>query len=163
MLRFMTLSVRTANERDLDAIVGLLHESDVFHQRQAPDFLLDSGAPLRAEEYVTHLLNEDNGTIIVAEEEGSIVGLVQMAFYERRREPTIKIRPFAIIGDVVVTEERRGTGVGKALMAAAEAWARERGAVEIELGVWEFNDPAIGLYEAIGYRIRRHTMMKPLD
>jgi ribosomal protein S18 acetylase RimI-like enzyme len=49
----------------------------------------------------------------------------------------------------VAPGQRRG-GIGRALMAAAEAWLRERGAPKIQLMVREDNDTALGFYEALG-------------
>ncbi|RYD62473.1 MAG: GNAT family N-acetyltransferase, partial [Sphingomonadales bacterium] len=44
---------------------------------------------------------------------------------------------------------RRG-GLGRALMAAAEAWLLERGAPKIRLMVRGSNADALGFYEALG-------------
>ena len=44
----------------------------------------------------------------------------------------------------------RRAGLGRRMMAAAEAWLRERGAPKIQLMVREDNEAAIGFYEAIG-------------
>ena len=60
-------------------------------------------------------------------------------------------RRFAVVEAVVVSSADRGPGVGRMLMAAAERWARDRGAEEVWLDVWEFNDAAIGFYEVLGY------------
>ncbi len=45
----------------------------------------------------------------------------------------------------------RGRGVARALMDAAEAWARESGFRHITLNVWVQNERARGLYEHLGY------------
>jgi ribosomal protein S18 acetylase RimI-like enzyme len=49
----------------------------------------------------------------------------------------------------VAPAQRRG-GIGRALMAAAETWLRERGAPKIQLMVREDNADALGFYEALG-------------
>jgi ribosomal protein S18 acetylase RimI-like enzyme len=51
---------------------------------------------------------------------------------------------------VAVAEAQRGTGLGRALMAAAEAWLRARGCPKIQLMVRTSNHAAIGFYEALG-------------
>ena len=48
-------------------------------------------------------------------------------------------------------------------MAAVHEWARDRGALEIELGVWDFNSDATALYESLGYRSAHRTMSMRLD
>ena len=50
---------------------------------------------------------------------------------------------------LAVAPGHRRQGLGRALMAAAEAWLRARGAPKIQLMVREQND-AIGFYEALG-------------
>jgi len=162
-LSFMGVVIREARITALGALVRLLHESDEFHHQGAPTHIRTSDEPLRAEAYVRHLLNEDNGTIMVAEEDGGVVGLVHLAFYAQRREPTTAARSYADIGDIVVTDARRRSGVGRLLMDAAGAWARERGALDIELSVWEFNEGARALYESLGYHTARRTMSKQLE
>ena len=49
---------------------------------------------------------------------------------------------------------RRGRGIGRALMAAAEAWLVERGCPKIQLMVRGDNHAAKGFYAAIGYEVQ---------
>ena len=49
---------------------------------------------------------------------------------------------------------QRGQGVGRALMAAAEAWLIERGCPKIQLMVRGDNLAAKGFYAAIGYEVQ---------
>ena len=57
----------------------------------------------------------------------------------------------AWLEDVFVRESVRGTGLGKALVAAAVDRARERGCRRIELDVDEANKPALNLYRSLGF------------
>jgi len=50
---------------------------------------------------------------------------------------------------LAVSPAHRRKGLGRALMAAAEAWLRARGAPKIQLMVREGND-ALGFYQALG-------------
>ena len=56
------------------------------------------------------------------------------------------------VSDIVVTAEAEGGGVGQALMAAAEAWARSLGYRLLSLHVFEANARARAFYERLGYR-----------
>jgi GNAT superfamily N-acetyltransferase len=51
-----------------------------------------------------------------------------------------------------VPPEFRGRGHGRALVAAVEQWARERGAPRVVLWVLPDNDGARALYESCGFR-----------
>jgi len=66
------------------------------------------------------------------------------------------------ISDLVVAPAAEGRGVGRALMAAAEAWARERGYRLLTLNVFDANQRARALYERLGYRPDVIKLVKPL-
>lgn len=51
---------------------------------------------------------------------------------------------------LAVLPDRRGGGLGRALMAAAEDWLRARGAPKIQLMVREDNHAALGFYDSLG-------------
>lgn len=52
---------------------------------------------------------------------------------------------------VAVREDARGRGLGREMMAAAEAWLRGRGVVKVQLMVRDTNEAVLGFYEALGY------------
>ena len=158
----MTTSIREATSSDMETLIGLFYESDVLHWNALPNHFDDPGEPARGEAFVSHLLGEENGVILVAERASEVVGLVHLAVFDERSGPYRRKHPHAHIGDVVVTSEHRRTGVGRLLMAAAHDWAKARGAAEIELTVWDFNRDATALYESLGYQATRRIMRKPL-
>jgi putative acetyltransferase len=51
----------------------------------------------------------------------------------------------------MVARTHRRRGVGRALLAAAEDWARGAGVTKIELHVFPHNGAALALYERSGY------------
>lgn len=62
-----------------------------------------------------------------------------------------------------VSPEHRCRGIGSALMQHAEDWAKARGDYQIGLQVFQQNQPALRLYEKLGYRPQSLLMIKPLD
>ena len=68
----------------------------------------------------------------------------------------------AHISVIAVTTAAEGAGVGRALMAHAEAWARVRGHSSITLSVFEGNRRAQALYERVGYTTEMRRMIKRL-
>jgi GNAT superfamily N-acetyltransferase len=56
-----------------------------------------------------------------------------------------------LVEDVFVEEHARGTGLGRALVGFALDRARERGCRRAELDVNEDNEPALRLYESLGF------------
>lgn len=59
--------------------------------------------------------------------------------------------PIAHIEVLAVNPSAQGRGVARALMQAAESWAREGGFKRVSLNVWVQNERARGLYEHLGY------------
>lgn len=78
--------------------------------------------------------------VLVAREDGALAGSVMVGFDGHR----------GWVYYLAVAPEARRGGVGRALMAAAEAWLRVRGAPKIQLMVREDNAAALGFYEALG-------------
>ena len=66
--------------------------------------------------------------------------------------------PDCLLEDLFVEESARGTGLGRAMVEFAMAYARdERGAKRIDLDVNEANEPAMKLYESLGFGVKnRH-------
>ncbi len=60
---------------------------------------------------------------------------------------------------VAVASARRGTGLGAALMGAAEEWLRGAGAVKVQLMVRGSNAEAVAFYEHLGYQPEPVTVL----
>jgi ribosomal protein S18 acetylase RimI-like enzyme len=65
---------------------------------------------------------------------------------------SFRARPLLNIHDLAVRPGYRGQGVGRALLAAAETRARDRGCCKLTLEVQDDNTPARTLYERFGFR-----------
>ncbi len=66
-----------------------------------------------------------------------------------------------VLSWIYVAEEARGQGVSSHLMAAAEAWMKERGVAGREVFVTTQNHAALRLYERFGYRPVDSRMLGP--
>ena len=64
---------------------------------------------------------------------------------------TFKAQPLMNIHDIAVLPAHRGRGVGQALLAAAEAHARERGCCKLTLEVLTGNSVALRSYQRFGF------------
>lgn len=90
---------------------------------------------------------ESASVVLVAETDSRIVGWVHG--YE-----TVLLQyphPFVEIGGLVVDQEERSAGVGRALMEAIEKWAQARGIAEIRLRSNTARHHAHEFYERLGY------------
>ncbi len=87
----------------------------------------------------------DREAQVVALDAGRVVGHV---YIQREAHPVT--RHVATLG-IAVSADRRGRGIGRALMAEAFRWARSSGVEKIMLSVYPHNDAAIGLYRRFGF------------
>lgn len=124
------LILRKARPGDLEAIHRL--ELAVFDGDQL------SRASLR------RFIAAPSAELVVAHAGERLTGYALTGF----RKGSGKARLYSIAADPRASVK----GVGSALLQAAEAGARRRGAREMLLEVREDNERAIGLYEARGYR-----------
>jgi GNAT superfamily N-acetyltransferase len=92
---------------------------------------------------------ESGHRIIVAEMENEVVGVLHV--FER---PALEKPCEAIVQALVVDGERRGAGIGQALMREAEAWAAARKLASTALYTRIDRDRARLFYERIGYRLK---------
>ncbi|HHX65011.1 MAG TPA: GNAT family N-acetyltransferase [Chloroflexi bacterium] len=104
-----------------------------------------------------------DGVILLAEVENKAVGLLHAWLRHTLDIPIFVPRRYVEIDNIAVRPDWRGRGIGRALMEAAESWARTRGAKSVELTVWEFNVGARAFYEELGYRTVNRRMARPLD
>jgi RimJ/RimL family protein N-acetyltransferase len=95
--------------------------------------------------YIKALQRWPHAAVLVAEEDGAIVGRLSIS-----RDTHPASAHVADLG-VIVAAERRGRGVGTALLEAAIEWARSVGVGKIELHVFPWNEAAIALYEKLGF------------
>lgn len=90
------------------------------------------------------------GEALVYERDGAAVGVA--LFMERRVSGGVKAaRRTLFVDTVAVLEGFRGRGVGRALLDALCAVARERGLAGVELQVNACNERAMGAYKAYGF------------
>jgi ribosomal protein S18 acetylase RimI-like enzyme len=136
------MSIRQATLEDLDLVAPLFDAYRQFY-RQPPDLPL-------ARAFLQARLGGGDSVIYLAEEEGTVVGFVQLYPLFSSTAP----RPGRIwlLNDLYVTPDVRGRGVGRQLMDRARQLAEETGARSIELTTASSNTRAQALYESLGYR-----------
>ena len=145
------VDVRPRRAEDFDALVELDLDSARHHASIDPDFYLvpDRGAVAA---FLERRLADPARVVLVAVVAGHVVGRVDFTILEPP-DPGSIVRPIPTVDlGIVVAEGWRGRGVGGALMAAAEARAREVGARQVVLDMSAANDGAQRFYERLGYR-----------
>ena len=95
-----------------------------------------------------------NWALFTARHESRIVGGAAAAFDTAGMTMLEGRRDLAILWDIRVTPDARRRGVGAALFARVEAWARLHGCRQIEIETQNTNVRACRFYERQGCRLR---------
>jgi ribosomal protein S18 acetylase RimI-like enzyme len=134
------VSTRLASAADLPAAAALFDAYRQFYDQPAD--------PARALAFLSERLARHEAVLLLAEDgQGRAVGLCQLypSFC------SVLAGPILVLYDLYVAPEARGAGVGRALMQAAQAEARQRGAWRMDLSTARDNLRAQVLYESEGW------------
>ena len=135
-----SITTRQATLKDLDGIAPLFDAYRQFYAQPA-DLAL-------ARRYIQERMQRGESVVFVAETaDKRLIGFTQLypTFCSVRATPTF------VLYDLFVAPEARGTGAGRALMQAAEAYAAAAGAARLELSTAKTNTIAQSLYESQGW------------
>ena len=99
---------------------------------------------------LAYIISRPDTKFLVAEVDGSVVGYVHAVDYDCSYSESLKS-----ITALVVDEEYRGKGVGRALLAAVEKWAVSSGSAGVRLVTSMFRENAHKFYEACDYSLRK--------
>jgi GNAT superfamily N-acetyltransferase len=97
----------------------------------------------RAAVALRQAIESHDSAVIVADEDSRLVGLIT-AYQDIF---SVRYGYRAWVEDLAVDPGRRSRGVGKALLDAAKAWAKERGATHLELDSGDARHDAHRFYE----------------
>ncbi|MGE5585676.1 MAG: N-acetyltransferase family protein [Bacillota bacterium] len=158
----MDLSIRQATANDFEALCELFEEVEAFHRKALPHVFRKPEGREWIQEAVAAATAGDDAVIFVAESGGRAVGLVHASIGYAPDLPIVVPRRYVMIHDLVVGKDFRRAGIGRALVERVHEWALARDVAEVELNVWEFNKPALALYEEMGYETTRRRMSKRL-
>ena len=155
------MRVRTAELDDVPALARLNAEVQALHRAALPERYSDP--PLAAiEEWFRPLLADSEVVVLLAEEEGAVVGFAVVRREQAAGNVFALPRLSAMVEGLGVTRAARRRGAGRALMAAAEELARGWGAASLALDVLSFNRDAVEFYRALGYQVSKTRMGKRL-
>lgn len=138
------IGVRRAEPGDAAALVDLTQRVG----REEGAWLLttdESRSAVAEKRYLRAVRRHPDAAVFVAEEDGVVVGRLSLA-----RDPHPASRHVADLGLLVDAAHRR-RGIGRALLEQAVVWATQSGVTKLELHVFPWNTPAIGLYESFGF------------
>ena len=126
------LAIDAIGDADVETVVALWQRCGLTRPWNDPDSDLATALKIAT------------STVLVATDGEQLTGSVMVGFDGHR----------GWVYYLAVDPETRRAGLGRALMAAAETWLRERGAPKLQLMVREGNEAALGFYAALGLEVQ---------
>lgn len=134
----MTRKVQLA---DVQQLAELFDQYRIFYHK-------DSDIPA-AENFLTERIENRDSEIFVAENEGKLVGFVQLyPLFSSTR-----MKRYWLLNDLYVNENYRGKGFSKQLIEASKEMAKSTDAAGILLETGKSNDIGNKLYPSCGFEI----------
>lgn len=142
----MSFTIRQATKDDLEFLLSLVPR---LSEMGLPPFRQEEAVQAFTRDFVQKTLQETgaNSFILIAEREGKQLGFIHV----EEDEEFFSGKPHGYIANLAISREAEGQGVGKALMGAAETWAKEKGFEFMSLFVFATNQHARAFYEKLGY------------
>ena len=136
---------------DEPAILSFINGLQDYEAAFEPDRRRDPNFSIEHWRELQHRCAEKHGTMLIAQDADKAAG---WAFaYDQNAELFI-VKPerrHDFLAEIFVMPEARGKGLGRALIAGCEDWARERCHKLLTIGVLTRNAHAIRAYEGAGY------------
>jgi ribosomal protein S18 acetylase RimI-like enzyme len=156
-------TIRPYEERDLPALLELVRELQAseaaIYDRMKPAHQMDVW-------YVDLLKKqcvEEDGTMLVAEENGAVVGYATILTNVVEDGTGDEVRYcYAYVGDLVTARIARGRGIARLLLDECERRARAAGRDELRINVLAENDRAHHVYRSFGFADLHIDMRKKL-
>ncbi len=156
------ISIRRARAADLDGLARIYADTArAFVAIDALGHHVPDPAAVRGRIVVK--LSDAALAMFVAEIAGEIVGLLELELVAPLPAGSLLRSDPAVEVGVAVREDRRGGGIGTALMRFAERWATEHERTMLILNTSFANTGAQHLYERLGYEPYGLLMRKSLD
>jgi GNAT superfamily N-acetyltransferase len=138
----MPLTVRPVTLADYDNWLPLWEGYNAFYERKGP-----TAVPIEVTNLTWQRFFDGYEPMhaLVAEDGGKLVGLVHYIFHRN----TTMVGPVCYLQDLFTDPALRGKGVGKALIEAVYAKAREAGSPRVYWHTHETNKTAMRLYDYV--------------
>ena len=138
--------------RDRAALLSFIMGSQHFEYAIEPNRRLDTPvAGEHLERLLGHLKDHDGRMYVAEGESGALTGWAVVGEFKGEAFVVPEERDYAYIFELFVVEAVRGEGVGRALIAACEDWARAKNFKTIQIGVLSGNARAAKIYREAGY------------
>ena len=143
-------AIRAGRREDAEAAARLWMRSAEEHTSHDPVYTTAPGAEKTMRRFLADLARNGYAFVFVATVGDRMVGFISGEL--REGSPTFLPKTWASVDDVFVHPDYRNGGIGRALIASVEGWARRKGANGVSLQVAAANARGRKFYEDLGFR-----------
>jgi len=155
--------LRPLSSDDYAAYLQRVEELDAFHREALPEFFrTPEGEPARTREHFEKSLGDPDVLLLGAWVDGELAGFAHAIVRTIEQRWIVVGRRDVIIDNLAVGPRWQRRGLATALIDGVAEWARQRGAQQLQLDVWEANAGALRFYEDVGFVTQRRRFARPL-
>lgn len=153
--------IRKLTESDYDMVIELYRQLDEMHVQARPDYFVHRDKEkIYPKDAFLHNLSYPGGLELGAFEKEQLVGIVSATLWEE--SGMVKDVKTVCLDNLYVLPAYRRKGIAARLFEEVELWAKEQGAIRLDLHTWDFNKNAIAMYYAMGMTPQRYVFEKKL-
>ena len=149
------MNIRIASKEDVKELQHLYYELENDAVMFQPEHFVHGD---RDEEFFDGIFDSDNQDIIVAEEDGKIIGFAHVVILEQKRVPCLKPERVIYLQDLDVLEELRSRGIGAKLIESCKNYGKDKGADFMRTQVFPENVRGMKFYERAGFLEKMKTI-----
>lgn len=150
--------IREATADDYEAVCTLYDGLDAYHAGMDPERFQSLEGPARPSAHFRAFLEEPDRVFYVADDNGTLIGLVNCRVTSSPPFPMFKARTLVALENIFVDDKRRRQGIGTALLSKAREWAWRKGADAMQVAVYCCNDAGLAFSRKHGFSDVKKTL-----
>ena len=158
-----TVTIRNAQEKDLDRIMDLLIQVNNVHAAGRPDLFIEGKTKYTKDDLKQIITNPMTPVYVGTDANDEVLGYAFCMYEITENENNRPDHKTLYIDDICVDEKSRGQKVATQLFEYVKQVAKKNGCLHITLNVWTVNPNAYQFYEAMGMKPLKTMLETVLD
>ena len=154
------MSIRLAEDKDLERIKALLLQVNNVHANGRPDIFIKDCMKYTDKEILDQLHDKKKVIFVYTDNSDVVLGYAFCQIKEYKNINNIHPHKSIYIDDLCVDEKCRRQHIGQSLLSHVEEYAKNNNFYSIELNVWECNPNAKAFYEKMNMKPLKMEMEK---
>ena len=156
----MTISIKIAEKRDIDAIVKLNSFVQAIHSANVPEIFHSSVDQSGLRKLVSEIVEAEASIVLLAMERREPLGYLWGETIERKEGLFSKANRFFYVHHIVVEPEARRKGIASSLFNELESHLVSQKTGKLVLDSWSFNEEAHRFFESLDFKAQTTKFSK---